>query len=339
MYLKKIYDHESGEPVVSGVKVLRAGKAQNFSPSFIEGGAAEGWLSMAQGRITIHGADGDIVYVIARAPGMYCAHCEQKLDGAGEAKTHIDSRHGGDKSPDPLNPAGYRVDNFYACVNAAGSVDTLTQAEAQEMRKGVRDALLKRLGDKHLTAGRFAGLAALLVLGIIVNQLFGAIFAVPGVVLAADLVFNIAKGRVTELYNRVDTNDPANSALVIVVIDAAGDTDATLRDRDDLSALLGGTSNEVTNTNYARKVLTDADLVAFAPDDTNDRVDLDIPDQTWTAVAAGTAWTDLLICYDNDTAGGTDSNIIPLTLHDFPVTPDGSDISAQIATAGFFRAS
>jgi len=155
----------------------------------------------------------------------------------------------------------------------------------------------------------------------------------------ADLVFNIAKGRVAELYNRVDSNDPANSALIIVVIDANGDSDATMRDRDDLSALLGGTANEVTNTNYVRKTLTDSDIVAFAPDDTNDRVDLDIPDQTWTGVAAGSAWTDMLVCYDGDTTGGSDSNIVPLTLHDFAVTPDGSDITAQIAAAGFFRAS
>jgi hypothetical protein len=155
----------------------------------------------------------------------------------------------------------------------------------------------------------------------------------------ADLVFNIAKGRVAELYNRVDSNDPANSALIVAVIDANGDTDATMRDRDDLSALLGGTANEVTNSGYARKTLTDADISAFAPDDTNDRVDLDIPDQTWTGVAAGTAWTDMLVCYDSDTTGGADSAIVPCTLHDFAVTPDGSDITAQIAAAGFFRAS
>lgn len=155
----------------------------------------------------------------------------------------------------------------------------------------------------------------------------------------ADFVHNIAKGRVAELYNRVDSNDPTNSALIIVIIDANGDTDATMKDRDDLSALLGGTANEVTNTNYARKTLTDSDISAFAPDDTNDRVDLDIADQTWTAIAAGTAWTDFLVCYDSDTTGGTDSNIVPMTNHDFAVTPDGSDITAQIATAGFFRAS
>jgi len=156
----------------------------------------------------------------------------------------------------------------------------------------------------------------------------------------ADFVFNIAKGRVVEYYNRVKANDPTNSALIIVVIDANGDTDAAMKDRDDLSALLGGTANEVTNTNYARKVLTDADLAALpAPDDTNDRFDIDLADQTWSAVAAGTAWTDILVCYDSDTTGGTDSSIIPLTCLDFAVTPDGSDIVAQIAAAGFFRAS
>jgi hypothetical protein len=153
-----------------------------------------------------------------------------------------------------------------------------------------------------------------------------------------NFVFNIAKGRVTELYNRVDTNDPSTSVLTIVAIDANGDTDAVMMDRDELGALLGGTANEVTNSGYARKELTDTDIVAFTPDDTNDRVDLDIPDQTWTAVGAGTAWTDLVICYDGITGSGVDSAIIVLTLHDFAVTPDGSDITAQIAAAGFFRA-
>ena len=153
----------------------------------------------------------------------------------------------------------------------------------------------------------------------------------------ANLVFNIALGRVVELYNRVDSNDPTNAVLVIVAIDANGDTDATMKDRDDLAALLGGTANEVTNSGYARKVLSDSDLVAWAPDDGNDRVDLDVADQTWTAVAAGDAWTDLLFCYDNDSTGGTDSSIVPMTCHDFAITPSGSDITAQVAN--FFRAS
>ena len=153
-------------------------------------------------------------------------------------------------------------------------------------------------------------------------------------------IFNIALGRVAELYNRVDLSDPTNAVLVIVILATSGiESDAVLKDKDDLAAVVSGTTNEVTNTNYARKVLSDADIVAFAPDDTNDRVDLDIPDQTWTAVAAGDGWNDLLVCYDSDSAGGADSAIVPMTMHDFVVTPDGSDITAQIAAAGFYRAS
>ena len=156
----------------------------------------------------------------------------------------------------------------------------------------------------------------------------------------ADQVFNIALGRVAELYNRVDTNDPANAVLVIAVLATSGiETDAVLKDKDDLAAVVAGTTNEVTNTNYARKVLTDSDIVAFAADDTNDRVDLDFPDQTWSAVASGDGWNDALVCYDSDSTGGTDANIVPLTMHDFVVTPDGNDITLQVNAAGFYRAS
>lgn len=156
----------------------------------------------------------------------------------------------------------------------------------------------------------------------------------------ADQVLNIALGRVAELYNRVDVSDPTNAVLVIVALSVTGDQDAAIKDADSLAAVEAlANVAEVTNTNYARIVLDDTDLTAFAPDDTNDRVDLDIPDQTFSSIAAGDAWTDLLICYDPDSTGGVDSAIIGMTLHDFVVTPDGSDIVAQIATAGFFRAS
>ena len=153
----------------------------------------------------------------------------------------------------------------------------------------------------------------------------------------ADFVFNIALGRVAEFFNRVDQSDPTDAVLVVAAW-AAGDTDASIRDVDTLAAIeaLGSTA-EVTNLNYARVVLDDTD-VAFTVDDTNDRVDLDIADITWSSVAAGDNWTDIAICYDSDSAGGADSAIIPMTWHDFAVTPDGSDITAQIAATGFYRA-
>lgn len=151
----------------------------------------------------------------------------------------------------------------------------------------------------------------------------------------ADIVFNIAKGRVAELYNRVDTNDPANSAIVVVPVDVGATSDATIRDFDTLAAILAGGITERTTGGWNRKTLTDADLAAMTPDDTNDRMDLDTADLVWTAVSAG-AVTDLIFCYDNDTTGGTDANLVPLTMHDFPITPDGSDVTG--AVANFYRA-
>ena len=155
----------------------------------------------------------------------------------------------------------------------------------------------------------------------------------------ANFVFNIAKGRVAELYNRVDTNDPANSAIVAVVLATAGlETDAVLMDKATLADVVVGTTNEVTNTGYARKVLTDVDLAAFAADNTNDRVDLDIPDLAFGAISAGDGWSKLILCYDSDTTLGTDANIVPLCAYDAVLTPDGSAITLVINPAGFYRA-
>jgi hypothetical protein len=100
-----------------------------------------------------------------------------------------------------------------------------------------------------------------------------------------------------------------------------------------LAEVLDGATNE--QTTMGRKYLTDAELDDLAPDTGNNRMDVDIPDITWTG-ATGSGVGAIVIAYDPATSA--DSAIIPLTHHTFAVTPDGSDIVAQIATAGFFRA-
>lgn len=152
----------------------------------------------------------------------------------------------------------------------------------------------------------------------------------------ANIVFNIAKGRVVEYYNRVKSNDPANAAIILVPIETSGlEADATLIDVDTLAALIAGTTNE--QTTMGRKTLTDADLAALpAPDDGNDRYDVSLPTVTWTG-ATGNAISKIAVCYDGDTTGGTDANIVPLTMFDFAQTPSGADI--QMTTGVFFRAS
>jgi hypothetical protein len=153
----------------------------------------------------------------------------------------------------------------------------------------------------------------------------------------ADFVFNIAKGKVHQYCENVDSGSPANARLKMIPLETTSlEADATLKDYNDLSALLAGTSNE--QTTMGRKTLAAAD-VTITVDDTNDRVDIDLTDQTWTA-ATGNAISALVVVYCPDgVTPGADSTFIPLTKYDFVVTPDGSDVTAQINAAGFFRAS
>jgi hypothetical protein len=146
----------------------------------------------------------------------------------------------------------------------------------------------------------------------------------------ADFPFNISIGMIRYYC----TLPAASDALIAIPLEASGVVaDDTLKDYDDLSALLAGATNE--QTTMGRKTISAS--VVITVDDTNNRVDIDIPDQTWTG-ATGNAIGDVVIAYDGDTGAGTDSNIVPLTNHDFTITPDGSDVTAQIAAAGFFRA-
>lgn len=144
----------------------------------------------------------------------------------------------------------------------------------------------------------------------------------------ADVVFNIALGKV-KYYAELPA---ANDALIVIPLEATGlEADATLKDYDDVATLLAGATNEQTTA--GRKTVTS---VTVTVDDTNNRVDIDIADQTWTGLT-GNGIGALLIAYDPDTTTGTDSTLIPLTKHDWTITPDGSDVTATITN--FYRAS
>ncbi len=152
----------------------------------------------------------------------------------------------------------------------------------------------------------------------------------------ADFVFNVAKGHVSEFATRILANDPTNSAFIAVLIKASV-ADATALDYDDLSLVLGDASTtESDATDYVRKTITDPTRTI---DDSNDRIDIDVSDIVWTGLGGATNnnLTDLLFCYDSDTTGGADANIVPCTQHDFVLTTQNTDVTAQVAN--FFRAS
>jgi len=162
-----------------------------------------------------------------------------------------------------------------------------------------------------------------------------------------DFQHNIAKGRGTQWVDEIRQTSGfsnagyVNSGLIVSLWRRGTDTDDILNNHDDIAAMEAAAQPaELTsgvNANYARKTIVDT-TPTVTIDDTNNWVDIDIPDQTWVALGAGgTAITDLSIAFDPDTTAGTDSTLRPWTFHAFAVTPDGSDVTAQIATLGFFR--
>lgn len=146
----------------------------------------------------------------------------------------------------------------------------------------------------------------------------------------ANVVFNVAKGRFIQLA----TLPAANDAIIVVVLEAAGlEPDATLIDYDNLAVLLAASNNE--QTTMGRKTAAN---VVVTVDDTNNWAFADFDDPVWTG-ATGNAVGAVLVCYDPDTTGGTDTDIIPLTKHDFVITPNSGNITGQVAATGFGRAS
>lgn len=142
----------------------------------------------------------------------------------------------------------------------------------------------------------------------------------------ANYVFNIAKGRVVEFYNRVESDDPSASALILIPLSASGSA-AEAQDYDTVAQVLGGASDEQTGGGWVRKTLTQAELAALpAPNDSDNSFELQLPSVTWTGPTAGSNTTGLLVAYDANTGAGDDTNLIPLTHHDFAVTADGNDV-------------
>lgn len=148
-------------------------------------------------------------------------------------------------------------------------------------------------------------------------------------------IFNIARGRVNELARL----GLANDALVMVEINNASiQSDALLQDHATLAALLAA-NTECNFTGYGRRTLAS---VAVSVDNTANSQSSDAADPTaWTCSAGGVqVGGACIICYDDDTTGGTDTNLIPLVqIQAGTVTFDvGVPVAPVLNAAGFFTA-
>ncbi len=149
----------------------------------------------------------------------------------------------------------------------------------------------------------------------------------------ADIIPNRSLGQSYTSIKSVEDNSPAAAVLRIHAwVVTASDND--IRDMGSGStpptvSTLEAVTNvaEATNTGYANISMDDADI-AITVDDANDRIDVALTDQTFSAVSAGDNWNDVSLSYDDD-GTDTDSNSIVLHTLDFAVTPNGGDITGQ----------
>lgn len=149
-----------------------------------------------------------------------------------------------------------------------------------------------------------------------------------------NVVANQALGRIRTFAELAAAND----AIVFLLLKSAGlEADSAIRDHDTVSAMLAAANDESDATDYVRKSITSATVTV---DDTNERTDIDVADQTWTGLGGATNNTlgKLVAAYDADTTSGDDTNLTPISYHDFVVTTDDSDVTAQVAAAGLLRA-
>ena len=142
-------------------------------------------------------------------------------------------------------------------------------------------------------------------------------------------IFNVARGA----WGYYGTLPAANDALIAIPLETTGlEADATLQDYADVGSLLAAATNE--QTTMGRKTLSG---VTCTVNNTDNKRVLDFADVTWTA-ATGNACSRLLVCYDPDTTGGTDSSLVPLFVDDFVVTPAGGDVTYTVNAAGIAEA-
>lgn len=146
-----------------------------------------------------------------------------------------------------------------------------------------------------------------------------------------NIVTNDALGRIAEKM--------ADGGDIILIPLSASDTDALMKDGyatpSFLDDFLGDAANTEQTTTWSRKAIANASVV-ITIDDSTDQVRVELPDQVFSGPTAGNDTVSMAICLD----GASDAVREVLTVHDFAVTADGNDVTADFNPAtGFWNTS
>ena len=149
----------------------------------------------------------------------------------------------------------------------------------------------------------------------------------------ADIIPNESLGLSRRYIKNVEDNSPVAAVLRIHAW-VIGALDETLRDMTGNSVANFEAIASVTEATPYTNITMDETDITETVDDTNNRVDIAFADQTFTSVAAQTAWTDITISYDAD-GTDTDANTEVLHVLDFAVTPNGGDITVDFPAVSY----
>lgn len=152
----------------------------------------------------------------------------------------------------------------------------------------------------------------------------------------AQAISNVAKGKIRTLGELPLTND----AIIWILLQSAGlEALSVLQDYTTLAALLAGASDEVAST-FSGGARQTATGVTVTVSQVTDDVLIDCADPQWTVTASAQAIGAVIACYDDDTTGGSDTNLIPFMI-DVLSTPFTPTLSVAfpyvVATGGFAR--
>lgn len=128
--------------------------------------------------------------------------------------------------------------------------------------------------------------------------------------------------------------DTAADIYAALLLAAGNPADAAIRDYTTMTALLAGTADEATFTNYARKLITNPTVTI---DNTNDQVVLSCDSPlTWTNAggALNNTLARVVFFYDPSPGSSTDTTRLPMFYNDLAATTDGTTLLYTVNAAG-----
>lgn len=155
----------------------------------------------------------------------------------------------------------------------------------------------------------------------------------------ADGAFNeFGRGSAIEIAN--DGAVTGEKDVFMVLLLKKVEVDSLLNNHSKVSELLLSSGNTEANfTNYERKLRL---LATVTVDDTNDRADLDLPDQTWISAGGlldpqNNDLKKVIIAWNKGLDGTDPVGMLLITFHDLTTTTNGGDLEIRFNASGFFR--